>query len=218
MKGATHRDSSGMKLTDYPRPSVAVDSAVLTLSEDHEPLVLQVRRHNGPGWALPGTFLHEGETLAEAVDRSLRDKADLVGLTPRQLHVFDAPDRDPRGWVLSVAHIAVAPLPRLDARNPKTTRLISVESPGNLSFDHAKIIQRAVEDLRAHYAERPDPDQLLGEEFTMRELRLVHDAIAGRKYQADNFRRKMEPYVVATGRSTSGGRGRPAELFRRKPR
>ena len=45
----------------------------------------------GTGWALPGTFLHEGETLAEAVDRSLRDKANVRGLHPRQLHVFDDP-------------------------------------------------------------------------------------------------------------------------------
>ena len=39
----------------------------------------------------PGTFLHEGETLADAVDRSLRDKANVRGLHPRQLHVFDDP-------------------------------------------------------------------------------------------------------------------------------
>ena len=72
-------------------------------------MVLQVSRTDGPGWALPGTFLHAGETLADAVNRSLREKANVRGLHPRQLHVFDDPERDDRGWVLSVAHVAVVP-------------------------------------------------------------------------------------------------------------
>src|SRR3954453_16352008 len=97
-----YRDTRGRKLTDYPQPSVAVDTAVLTLDPERGLVLLEVRRPAGKGWALPGTFLHEGETLADAVDRSLRDKANVRGLHPRQLHVFDDPMRDDRGWVLSV--------------------------------------------------------------------------------------------------------------------
>ena len=100
------RDSTGRSLADYPRPSVAVDTALLTLDPEQGLVVLQVRRNDEPGWALPGTFLHEGERLADAVKRSLRDKAGVRGLHPRQLHVFDDPNRDDRGWVLSVAHVA----------------------------------------------------------------------------------------------------------------
>jgi hypothetical protein len=69
-----YRDTSGRNLTDYPRPSVAVDTAVLALDPEQGLVVLEVRRPTGMGWALPGTFIHEGETLAEAVDRSLRAK------------------------------------------------------------------------------------------------------------------------------------------------
>src|SRR3954468_22684838 len=109
-----YRDSSGKALTDYPRPSVAVDTAVLTVPDDDPRLsVLLVRRavgHRGSEWSLPGTFLHEGETLAVAVGRSLREKAGLAPeVAPRQLHVFDDPARDDRGWVLSVAHVAALP-------------------------------------------------------------------------------------------------------------
>ena len=104
-----YRDTSGRNLTDYPRPSVAVDTAVLALDPEQGLVLLEVRRPTGMGWALPGTFIHEGETLAEAVDRSLRVKANVRGLHPRQLHVFDDPTRDDRGWVLSVAHVASGP-------------------------------------------------------------------------------------------------------------
>jgi hypothetical protein len=68
-------------LADYPRPSVAVDVALLTVIPGEDYLsVLQVRRAevsdtDPAGWGLPWTFLHEGEMLIEAVQRCLRDAA-----------------------------------------------------------------------------------------------------------------------------------------------
>ncbi|BBY44156.1 NUDIX hydrolase [Mycolicibacterium celeriflavum] len=179
-------------------------------------MVLEVRRPHQPGWALPGTFHHEGELLADAVDRSLRDKANVRGLHPRQLHVFDDPHRDDRGWVLSVAHVDVVRLEQLESRFADTTRLVPIETPGRLPYDHADIITLAVEHIRSRYSDRPDPDGLLGHEFTLRELRIAHEAVAGHTLQRDTFRRAMEPHLEPTGTTTAGTRGRPAELFRRR--
>ncbi len=212
------RDSRGRTLADFVRPSVAVDTAVLSLDHDVGLVVLEVRRATGPGWALPGTFLHEGETLADAVDRSLREKANVRGLHPRQLHVFDDPHRDERGWVLSVAHVEVVPLDQLASRFAETTRLMPAWAPGRLPYDHASIIARAVDHLRARYRAEPDPDRLLGHEFTLRQLRLAHEAVAGKELQRDAFRRTMEPRLVPTGKTVTVARGRPAELFRREKR
>ena len=213
-----YRDSSGRTLADYPRPSVAVDTALLTLDPDLELMVLEVRRPNGAGWALPGTFLHEGERLADAVDRSLRVKAGVRGLHLRQLHVFDEPDRDDRGWVLSVAHVDVVRADRLASRFATDTRLVPVRSPGRLPYGHGGIIALAVDDIRSRYAREPDPDRLLDDEFTLRELRLTHEAVAGQALQRDWFRRAMERHLVPTGTTTTGTRGRPAELFQRRKR
>jgi 8-oxo-dGTP diphosphatase len=213
-----YKDSSGKTLADYDRPSVAVDTALLSLDADLGLLVLQVRRPGGRGWALPGTFLHVEETLAEAVDRSLCDKTNVRGLHPRQLHVFDDPHRDERGWVLSVAHIDVVRSDQLASRFPRATRLMPVRAPGQLPYDHPSIIVRAVNDIRARYAAAPDPYGLLADEFTLRELRLVHEAVAGPEPAPlrDTFRRTMEPQLDATGTTRDGVRGRPAEMFRRK--
>lgn len=215
MDKRSHRDSHGKSLEDYPRPSVAVDTALLTIEPAQGLVVLQVRRPSGPGWALPGTFLHEGETLADAVKRSLADKANVQGVLPRQLQVFDALDRDDRGWVLSVAHVAVVPPERLATRVVDSTRLVPVNAPGRLVYDHDKIIELAVAEVRGRYQAGPDPDGLLGGEFTLRDLRLLHEAVAGEPLQRDTFRRAMEGQLEATGNVTAGGRGRPAELFRR---
>ena len=62
--------------------------------------------------------------------------------------------------------------------------------------------------------ERPDPDRLLPGSFTLRELRLVHEGVAGRELQRDSFRRAMERYLEPTGETVVRGPGRPAELFR----
>lgn len=218
IRRSVYRDSSGRTLEDYPRPSVAVDTAVLTLADASTLAVLEVRRPDAAGWSLPGTFIHPGERLIDAVQRSLRLKAGVEGLHPRQLHVFDDPDRDDRGWVLSVAHVDVVPEHRLRSRDFNGSRIVPVDRPGRLPYGHNAIVALAVTDLRRRYDERPDPDHLLGERFTHRELRLVHEAVAGRPLQRDTFRRAMEPYLEPTGDFAVAGRGRPAEIFRRTAR
>ena len=85
-----YRDSHGRTLEDYPRPSLAVDTAVLTVAAAGRLCVLLTRtagpaRDDGEVWRLPGTFVHPGETLVVAVLRSLEVKAGVVGLRPRQL-------------------------------------------------------------------------------------------------------------------------------------
>lgn len=218
----THRDSAGKTLADYVRPSVAVDTAVLSVDPKRGLVVLEVHRPTGTGWALPGTFLWEGETLAEAVERSLRTKANISGLHPRQLHVFDRPGRDDRGWVLSVAHLVVVRADQLAERFPDTTRLMPVGAPGRLAYDHNEIIELAVADLRFRYKDNPDPDHLLGNRFTLRQLRHVHEAVAGAPIEADKidtFRRKMKLHLDETDDfDTAESGGRPARLFRHADR
>jgi ADP-ribose pyrophosphatase YjhB (NUDIX family) len=169
---------------------------------------------------LPGTFLRDRETLAEAVQRSLDTKLGIRGIRPIQLFVFDDPSRDERHWVLSVAHVAVVRLEQLKSLgsgSAKEARLVPVDRPGELAWDHPNIVKRAKEYVRSRYNSMPDPDHLLDTNFTLRQLQEVHEAVAGRRLDRDRFRRKMGHHIVETGElSYSGSRGRPAEVFRRK--
>ncbi len=218
-----YRDAAGLTLADYPHPSVAVDTAVLTVPPGADGLhVLLVRRtgaHQNGAWALPGTFLHPGETLAQAVLRSLADKAGIKGLAPRQLHVFDDPDRDDRGWVLSVAHLVAVAWPRLA---PAVARRDDVDvSPvaaaRGLPYDHDHIVTLAVDTLRARYREHPDPDRLLPAPFTLLELRHLHQAVLAERLPKDTFRRQMAPQLNPTHDLREGVVGKPAALYRHKP-
>jgi len=219
--GHPYRDSAGKTLADYPRPSVAVDTAVLTVTDDAGLCVLlAVDAADGPPRCrLPGTFLHQGETLADAVFRSLRDKTGVQGLAPKQLHVFDDPKRDDRGWVLSVAHVDVVRAERIPAH--ERTLLVPVAGVPTVPYDHGAIIDFAVQTIRADYRTRPDsgfllPDARPGEPagaFTMLDLRRLHEAVTGETWNADTFRRSMLPSLVATGQWRQGARGKPAELY-----
>ena len=216
------RDGSGRSLSEYPRPSVAVDTALMTVAPgdaDEAPYlgVLLVRRSVKPEWALPGTFLHEGETLVAAVRRSLGEKASVTGREPQQLHVFDDPARDDRGWVLSVAHLDVLAFDELEAlRRPSDTRIARVPTKLRLPYDHASIIELAVERLRREYRATPDPRHLLPNAFTIADLRIVHEAIAGTALQKDTFRRLMIDQLVELPDESVGRVGRPARLFARR--
>lgn len=223
MNAQPHRDSQGRTLEEYPRPSVAVDTAVLTVTPEARLCVLLTPGPPGEArrWRLPGAFLHAGETLAEAVLRSLDEKAGVRGLAPKQLHVFDDPRRDDRGWVLSVGHVDIVRSERIPSAG--VARLFAVDEVPALPYDHGAIITFAVEAMRAAYRTSPDPGHLLpdawpGEPtgaFTIRELRRLHESVLGVRVNADTFRRTMLPALVGTGRSRSGARGKPAELYLR---
>ena len=204
----------------FPRATVAVDTALLTVDPGRGLLVAEMEREDTGKWALPGTFLRDRETLAEAVERSLDTKLGVRGIRPIQLFVFDDPARDDRDWVLSVAHVAVVRLERLESLgsgSAKEARLVPVDRPGELAWDHPNIVKRAKEYVRSRYDTMADPDHLLDTSFTLRQLHEVHEAVAGRGLDRDRFRRKMSHRITETGDlSYSGSRGRPAEVFRRK--
>ncbi|WP_104099499.1 hypothetical protein [Cryobacterium sp. M96] len=102
------------------------------------------------------------------------------------MHVFDDPDRDNRGWVMSVAHLVV--VPEASVANVDLTPVAEVH---DLVYDHRQIIGMAVDTLRASYRAAADPERLLGPELTLLELLRLHSAIAGEPLGKDTFRRHM---------------------------
>lgn len=116
---------------DYPRPSMTVDmlifaapglSSCRTGSEgsaspdrlhyltDGSLKLLMVSRGGHPFLgcrALPGGFVGPSETVMEAARRELWEETHVEGIPLRQLYTFSKPERDPRTWVMSCAHLAV---------------------------------------------------------------------------------------------------------------
>jgi 8-oxo-dGTP diphosphatase len=206
---------------------VTVDLAVLTVRENAL-RVLVVERGNDPFQgqsALPGGFLREAEEPREAAEREL---AEETGLNGRDLHlellaVYGAPDRDPRGRVMSVAHLAIAPnLPLpvagTDARSARWAAVDEVQN--DLAFDHGEILDEAVERARRHLELTTLAAAFCPPKFTIGDLRNVYEVIWGTPLDPRNFNRKVahtEGFVEPTGDKRSRETGRPASLYRRGP-
>lgn len=201
-------DRQALRLEDYPHPSLAVDPIVLTVENNRLWLAIE-RSTNQP--SLPGTFVHQGETLIQATHRALENKLGLSDINLRQLHVFDAPGRDPRGWVFSVAHLALV---RPRSLNSSKVLLLPLENLSSMAYDHEEMVQMALTKVREEYLVHPDPWDLL-DVFTLKELRELHLAIVGEAElpARDTFRRMMEPQLSPTGEMSTGSVGKPSRLF-----
>ena len=85
-----------------------------------------------------------------------------------------------------------------------------------LASDHRRILATALGRLRGKLAYRPVVFELLPGEFTLLQLQRVAEALSGAKLHKQNFRRLVAnaDLVEPIGRTSTVGRGRPAELFR----
>src|SRR4051812_16064756 len=90
----------------YASPAaLAVDTAVLTV-RDGKVMALTVAREDGL-LSLPGGFVGSGERPAETALRKLGEKTGLRDTYIEQLGAFADPGRDPRGWIPSIAYLAL---------------------------------------------------------------------------------------------------------------
>lgn len=215
-----------------PKPlalPIAVDIVALTVI-DHTLHCLVVRRGIAPfkdHLALPGGFLRGGEQPHEAAARELEEE---TGIAPpghlEQLRTYGPVGRDPRGPVLSVAHLLLAPSfspahaggDAAGALWHPVDALLAPNSP--LAFDHAEILADGVERARSKIEYSPLATSFCGPEFTITQLRTTYEAIWGAALDPRNFHRKATktaPFIEPTGGTVREGAGRPASLYRLAP-
>ncbi|MEU8225091.1 NUDIX domain-containing protein [Kribbella sp. NPDC048915] len=213
---------------DFEPVGLATDLVILTVREGRLQVLL-IRRGIPPyqgRWALPGGFVRPDESL-EAT--ALRELAEETGLSAERIHLeqvatYGAPDRDPRGRVVTVAYLALvpdlpAPVAGSDAASASWVDVGDVlADAGRLAFDHHRILGDAVERARAKLEYSPLATAFCPPEFTISELRGVYEAVWGTPLDPRNFHRKVTKtpdFVTPVGTTTTRDGGRPAQLFRR---
>ena len=210
--------------SDYPVFYVTVDVVCLTV-RDGAFSVLLVERGEGAEsgrWALPGGFVHPDEDLETAARRELEEETGVrAPALLEQLASYGAPDRDPRGRVVSVAHLAIAPDlgEAVGGSDAAAAAWVPVDTAGRrrLAFDHRTILRDGVARARAKLEWSVVATSFCPPEFTIADLRGVYEAVWGRRLDPANFHRKVtgaKDFVVPLGRTAERGPGRPAQLYR----
>jgi 8-oxo-dGTP diphosphatase len=205
--------------------AVTVDLVVLTIRQDAL-AVLLIRRAIPPfldARALPGGFVRPEEDLGDAAVRELTEETGIAGAGHlEQLGTYGTPGRDPRGRVVTIAYLALlpgAPPPRAGS-DAASAEWVPVSQAAGLAFDHDRILADGVERARAKLEYSSLAAAFCPPEFTIADLRAVYEAVWAAPLDPRNFHRKATStpgFVVPTGRSTAGERGRPAQLFARGP-
>lgn len=211
--------------TAYPPVAVTVDLVLMTVLDGQLGVLLQ-RRDQDPfagRLALPGSFVGPDEDLDTAARRVLAEKVGLTGAWLEQLYSFGDPARDPRMRIVSISYFALLPADRLNAAvtNRDDLTLVSVDAHETpLAFDHDAIINLARTRLQGKLAYTPVALALLADQFTLRDLQEVHEAILATRLNKPAFRRRMldSGWIEGTGEKESAGAFRPAELFRQADR
>ena len=198
---------------------VTVDVVIFTIQQGVLKVLL-VKRRIEPfigQFAIPGGFVLEDEDLEQAAARELSEETGVSDVYLEQLYSFGKPDRDPRGRVVTVAYFALISADRkLKAGSDAAEAAwFPMDHLPPLAFDHATILNYALERLRNKLEYTTVGFQLLPEKFTLTELQEVYAAILGKQLDKRNFRRKMSVLKILKPlpEYRRGGQ-RPAQLYR----
>lgn len=238
-KNVTSTDTpEGYNAEAFAKPSVTVDVVAFTTrtqpnaakGEAAKLSVLLIKRGVWPyagQWAVPGGFVRMDEDLDTAARRELGEETGITGASYlEQLYTFGTVGRDPRTRVISVAYYALLPdaqsgLPDAPGEpeagsDAREAQWWTVDDLPTLAFDHAEVVKKALERLRAKLGYTSVAYALLPPEFTLTELQTVYEIILGRALDKRNFRKKMLSLDIleATPNIKRDGAHRPAQLFR----
>ena len=229
---------------NYPKPSLTVDMIVLRWNDSITPAQLQlllVKRKAHPYlncYALPGGFVNPDEDTTTATIREVYEETgiQLDPLRCEQLETIATPQRDPRDWVVSVAHIAYLPYAeeqvavagddasavcwvnvsvddsqQVRLRCPETGKEIA-----NLAFDHATIIAKAMKRLSNKLAYNPTVLSLLPVTFTIKQVRAIFDVFNHPQFRhvgMTAFRLRQEKFLTFIEFAHVGQRGRSHKTY-----
>jgi len=245
-------------IESYERPSVASDCVVFGIDtidgKDRKSLkqrvlkILLVKRKEEPfenRYCLAGGFLRKGETIEETAVRELREESGVIDPKLISLKVYSKSGRDPRGWIISCAFIALTRTVELSVEDNSDvseahwfnfeyssengekivlsdgdSKIVLNYEDGNaleniLAFDHAQIIRDAFLKLRDEVINHDLIFDLMPPLFAISDLQQPYEIITGNKTSPQNFRKKMSKKIRETEYYDEVSAHRTSKLYER---
>ena len=199
-----------------PCPAVAIVVAIFRV-DDGELRVLLISRSADPFsglWSLPGGVLAPDQSLDEAAVHKLQRETGVTDVYLEQLYTLR--DLDPRRSV-AVAYFALVDSRQAKLAHRRTWRpaWFPVADLPPLAFDNNRVIDYALQRLRAKLDYSNVAYSVLPCYFTLSQLQRVYEAILSRPLDKRNFRKRMLSLgiIEPTGRTVAEGAHRPAQLY-----
>jgi 8-oxo-dGTP diphosphatase len=204
---------------EFPRPSLTVDCVIFGLDASSHLKVLLIQRGHDPytgTWALPGGFVDMDEPLEDAALRALKAKTSVSDVFMEQLYTIGTPNRDPRGRVVTVVYFALINLAahKISAdSDTQDVKWFPIDGLPTLAFDHADLMEMAVQRLRGKVRYQPIGFELLPPSFTLTQLQSLYETILDKELNKRNFRTKiLKMDILKEGAILRGVAHRPAQL------
>lgn len=147
-----------------------------------------------------------------------------------QLKTIATPGRDPRGWVVTVAHMVYLPnFPQTQAGDdaaraqwfdfsidPETHQLHIVGVPDQLlAFDHADILTKASQVIQESFKAKPKWLNLLPPVFSWQAIETIAEQFSGRKI-SEQIAHYREMYMFPVDTEKHDDTNEPHAFFRLK--
>lgn len=182
-------------------------------------------------WTLTGYHIFEDEDFDTAATRILKGLSGLDNIYLEQFYAFGGIERvnSPKDklWLanqhegFSNRIVTIGYFSLIDntivtlSHNDRNVKWFPVDELPELGFDHKKILDKALEKLRAKLSSEPIGFELLPEKFTISQLQRLYEVILGTKFDRRNFRKKVlqMKYVIPLDEKQKGVKHKPAQLF-----
>ena len=159
----------------------------------------------------------EDRSLDDTAKRQLGHHSSQTVAYLEQVSTIGSPDRDSRGWSLTVVYYALLSSHR-DCKNCTNARWIPViggEPVSPLAYDHNKLVRQALDRLKSKIQYSSLPVYLLPDEFTLSDIQKVFEEVLEKAPPMRSIRNRFlkEDLLIDTGKLRRGS-NRPAALYR----
>lgn len=204
-----------------------IDTVLLRIADNELQVLLWQRPQDSraypDAWALPGGWVSEeqDQTLELATCRTLEQKAGLKPDYIEQVATIGNRTRDPDDWSMTVLHLALIRFSCSESTQTNT-RWISVDAVRNkaltLAFDHAELLEKALERLSTKARYSTLPLYLAEQELKLPELQRIYEVVLGNPLHKRAFRERiLSAEVLEDTGIRIQGRGSPATIYRYQP-
>jgi 8-oxo-dGTP diphosphatase len=183
-------------------------------------------------YTLTGNHVLKGENPEMAANRILKDLTGLHDLYLEQFHTFGEIDRLSREkdqtWihslglnipdhVITVGFFSLIDSTTVELKHhySRKVKWFPVNNLPDLAFDHANILEKALERLRLKLKQEPIGFELLSDKFTLTQVQHLYEAILGTRFDPRNFRKKLAQmkYLIPLNEKQTSVKHKPAQYY-----